>query len=320
MTRLHPSVAADEEGKLDAGDGHLLHWERRGASDGAPAVVLHGGPGSGCAPWMAQLFDPRIWRVVLLDQRGAGRSTPHASDPACDLGVVTTPHLVADLERLREHLGIARWLVLGMSWGSTLGLAYAQAHPERVSALVLAPVTLTRPSDVAWLSRGLRRFLPAEWEAFRDGVPPAERDGDLVAAYARLLASPDPAVRDRAARDWCAWEQAVVAPEGDGTPDARYADPRFRLGFARLVTHVFAHAAWLGEDALLRGAAGLAGIPGLLVHGRHDLGAPPHAAWDLARAWPGSELVVVEGAGHLAGGLAEHVVAATDRLAGVVRG
>jgi proline iminopeptidase len=199
------------DGMLDAGDGQFLHWEQCGNPGGKPAVVLHGGPGSGCSPWMRQLFDPDVYRVVLFDQRGAGRSLPHASEPSADLSVNTTAHLVADIEWLREHLGVERWLIHGMSWGSSLGLAYAEAHPQRVSEVVLAAVTMTRRCDVDWFARGVGRFFPAQWQAFRDGVPAADRDGDLVSVYARLLASPDPTVREQAARNWCDWEEAIVS-------------------------------------------------------------------------------------------------------------
>jgi proline iminopeptidase len=304
-----------DEGLLDVGDGQRIFFEQCGTPAGKPALVLHGGPGSGCVPAMRGLFDPAAYRVVLADQRGAGRSLPHASDPAADLAVVTTAHLVADLERLRVHLGIDRWLVLGRSWGCTLALAYAQAHPRRVTELVLASVTTTSAAEVDWLVRGAGRFLPAEWEALRDGVPAADRGGDLAAAYARLLASPDAGVRERAARDWCAWEQALVAGEGGAGPDPRYDDARFRLGFARQVTHAFAHAAFLEDGRLLRDAHRLAAIPGVLLHGRRDLSAPPDTAWRLARAWPGSELTLLDGAGHTSPELADHVVAATDRFA-----
>lgn len=311
---LYSPVKASERGVLGVGDGQFLHWETSGNPAGAPALVLHGGPGSGCSPWMRQLFDPAAYRVVLLDQRGAGRSTPPASDPATDLGVNTTHHLLADVEALREHLGITRWLVLGISWGSTLALAYAQAHPQRVSAVVLAAVTLTRRADVEWLTRGVGRFFPQQWEAFRDGVPPALRSGDLAAAYAHLLASPEPSVRERAARDWCTWEDALVSVESGGRPSPRFADPAFRYGFARTVTHYFAHAAWLGEDQLLDGAGALGGIPAVLVHGRLDLSGPLRTAWDLHQAWPGSELVVAERSGHVGDDLTHQVVTATDRF------
>lgn len=311
----YPPVEPYEHGMLDVGDGHLLHWETCGNPDGKPAVVLHGGPGSGCTPAHRRLFDPQEYRVVLLDQRGAGRSTPHASEPAADLSVNTTEHLLRDLERLREHLGIERWLVYGSSWGSTLGLAYAERHPERVVEMVLAAVTMTRPADVRWLTHDVGRFFPAEWNRFRAGVPEADRHGELVDAYARLLADPDPVVREQAARDWCDWEEAIVSLESGGVPNPRYDDARFRMGFARTVTHYFRHAAWLADDQLLRDAHRLAGIPGVLIHGRLDLGGPLITAWELAQAWPGSELVVLDDSGHTSSDIGDHVVAATDRFA-----
>ncbi|PPK98168.1 proline iminopeptidase [Kineococcus xinjiangensis] len=302
-----------ETGRLPVGDGHVLHWEQHGNPRGRPALALHGGPGSGAGPWMTTLFDPGAHRLVLHDQRGCGRSTPHAGEPGVDLSTNTTWHLVADVERLREHLGIDRWLVYGGSWGSTLALAYAQTHPERVEQLVLGPVTLTRHADVEWLSRGAGAFLPRQWEALRDHLPPQERDGDLTAAYARLLA--DPATAEAAARAWCEWEEALVAHESGGRRNPRYDDPRFRLGFARLVTHYFSHAAWLADGELLAGAAALRGIPGVLVHGTLDLAGPLEAAWRLHRAWPGSELVVVDTAGHTSAGIGDAVAAAITRFA-----
>ena len=317
MAARYPDIEPSERGMLDAGDGQSLYWEVCGHPAGKPALVLHGGPGSGCSPAMRTLFDPRRYRIALFDQRGAGRSRPHASDPAADLSVNTTHHLVADIERLREHLAIDRWLVYGGSWGSTLALAYAERYPRRVSEIVLAPVTMTRRADVEWLSRGAGAFFPAEWERFRAALPAADRDGDLVAAYARLLTDPDPAVHDAAARSWCDWEEALVSVESAGRPNPRYADPSFRLGFARLVTHYFSHAAWLADGQLLADAGRLAGIAGVLVHGRLDVGAPLHAAWQLAQVWPGSELVILEGAGHTSAGLGDRVVIATDAFARV---
>ncbi len=290
-----------------------MAWEVAGSPDGAPAVVLHGGPGSGSTLALRRFLDPSAYRIVCYDQRGCGRSTPHAGDPTTDLASNTTAHLVDDLERLREHLGIGRWLVLGFSWGSTLALAYAQRHPGRVAAVVLGGVTMTRRSEIAWLYRGVAPLFPEEWQRFVQGVPEPERDGDLVEAYHRLLHAPDPDVRARAAHDWTAWEWALSSEE---PLPARWRDPRFQLGRARIVTHYFRHAAWLEEGALLRGAAALAGIPAVLVHGRFDLGSPLATAWELHRAWPGSELVVVPGAGHAAGqpAMAAAIVAATDRF------
>ena len=211
----------------------------------------------------------------------------------------TTHHLIADMERLREHLGIERWLLYGGSWGSTLILAYAERYPERVSEVVILGVTMTRRSETDWLYRGVGRFFPADWDRFRRGVPEADREADLVAAYARLLESPDADVRARATRDWLAWEDAVISLESNGSPGA-YSDrpPDAALAFVRICTHYFSHGAWLEDGELLAHAGRLAGIPGVLLHGRHDLGSPVGTAWELAQAWPGSELVVVEDSGH----------------------
>lgn len=309
----YPRIEPHKHGMLDVGDGQLLYWEVCGNPAGKPVVVLHGGPGSGCSPSLRQLFDPRAYRVVLFDQRGAGRSLPHASEHGTDLSVNTTDHLVGDVELLREHLGIPRWQVFGVSWGATLALVYAQRYPDHVTEIVLGAVTVTCPSDIDWRYHGLRRFFPAQWEAFAAGVPDGGRHGDLVEAYARMLGHADPAIRAAAARAWCAWESAAVSLEIGGVPDAHDDDPRFRMAFARLVTHYFRHGAWLADGQLLRDAHLLAGIPGILVHGRLDLGSPPATAWDLAQAWPGSELILVAGGGH--SDLGEHLAEATDRFA-----
>lgn len=313
--RRYPITEPHTDGWLDVGDGQSLYWQESGNPLGKPAIVLHGGPGSGCKPYMRGLFDPDRYRVVMLDQRGAGRSRPHASDPSADLSVNTTHHLIADVERLRTHLDIDQWLVYGLSWGCTLAQAYAQRYPQRVTEMVLCAVTMTRRVDVEWLTRGAGIFFPEQWERFRAGVPLADRDGDLAAAYARVLNDPDEQVRDQASRDWCAWEDALISPETGGVPSPRYADPSFRLGFARLVTHYFSHAAWLGATELLDNAPRLAGIPAVLIHGQLDIGGPLHTAWQLARAWPGSELVVAETGGHTSDALGDQVVAATDRFA-----
>ncbi len=318
MTTLYPPIEPHAHGMLNVGDGNLVYWEACGNPGGKPALVLHGGPGSGCTPGMRRFFDPERYRAVFFDQRNCGRSTPHASDPATSLAANTTPHLLADIEHLRMALEIDHWLVFGMSWGSTLALAYAESHPDRVSEIVLAAVTTTRPAEIDWLYHGAGRFFPEAWERLREGVPPAERDGNLVEAYARLLEHPDPAVREAAAAGWCAWEDAVVATNPNTGPNPRYADARFRMAFARIVTHYFRHNAWLEDGQLLRDAARLTGIPGVLIHGRLDISSPLETAWRLAQAWPGSELVIVERSGHSSAepGMAEAIVAATDRLAG----
>lgn len=292
---LYPLVEPYEHGMLDVGDGNLVYWEACGNPAGKPAVVLHGGPGSGCTPGHRRYFDPDRYRVILFDQRGCGRSRPHASDPATDMRVNTTQHLVDDMERLREHLGVDRWLVSGSSWGSTLLLAYAEQHPDRVSEAVISAVTTTRQSEIDWLYHGLSLFFPREWERFRALVP----DGDLLAGYARLLSDPDPAVRGRAADEFHAWEDATISLEPNGVPHA-YSDrpPAEILSRARICTHYFAHGAFLPDGVLLREAGRLAGIPATLIHGRFDLGSPLRTAWELHRAWPGSELVVVDDSGH----------------------
>jgi proline iminopeptidase len=297
--QLYPPIEPYETGLLDVGDGQSIYWEVSGHPDGKPAVTLHGGPGSGISPGRRKWFDPARYRLVQFDQRGSGRSTPHAGDLSTDLSTNTTHHLIADIERLRAHLGIERWLVWGGSWGTTLGLAYAQRHPDRVSEMILLSIGLTRRADVHWLAHETGRYFPEEWARFRAAVPEADRDDDLVAAYDRLLnAHPDPAVRLQAARDWTAWEDAILSlEEGYVVPNPRWADERFTVGFARLVTHYFSHAAWLQDDELLRNAPRLAGIPAVLLHGRLDLSGPPDVPWLLAQAWPGAELHFVPG-GH----------------------
>jgi proline iminopeptidase len=282
---------------LDVGDGHRIHWEVHG--EGRPAVVLHGGPGSGCPPFWLEAFDLARYRVVLFDQRGCGRSRPLG-----ELRANTTHHLLADIEALREHLGIERWLVLGGSWGSALGLAYAQRHPDRVSELVLFSVVGAPRRDADWATVQIGRMFPAAWRRFMALVPEGERPVD---AYSRLL--DDPATADHAAREWCAWEDALIS----APPSPRYEDPAFRLTFARIVTHYWRHACWLEDDELLRGADRLAGIPGVLVHGARDVGAPLDFAWELSQTW--GELVVVDE--NHQGGPEMHaaVVGAIDRFA-----
>lgn len=316
MTGLYPAIEPHASGMLEVGDGHRVYWEACGNPHGKPAVMLHGGPGSGCAPGMRRLFDPALWRIMLFDQRGSGRSTPHASTPGADLSANTTAHLLADMERLRAHLGIERWMVWGGSWGSTLALAYAQRHPDRVTGMVLCSVATTTPAEIRWITNGVGRFFPEAWHRFRAAIPEEVRTDNLIADYHRLLMDADPAIHERAARDWCDWEQAIVATHPDHKPHPRYEDPAFRLGFARLVTHYWRHHAWLEDGALLRGAARLAGIPGILIHGLMDLGTPLTTARRLADAWPGAELVVVGGAGHDARdpGMTDAAVNATDRM------
>jgi proline iminopeptidase len=298
MQDRFPPIDPYDSGLLDVGDGHQVYWECCGNAAGQPALYLHGGPGSGCHPGARRLFDPDIYRAVLFDQRGCGRSRPLASEPDADLGTNTTAHLIADIEALRRHLGVERWTMLGLSWGSTLGLAYAHAHPQRVKALVLGPVTTTSRREVEWITRDVGRIFPREWDRFAAAVPEALRHLPLVDAYATLLFDADPVVREHAAREWCLWEEAHVSLAPGHRPNPRYDDLEFRLRFARLVTHYWRHLAFLEEDQLLRDAPQLDGIPGVLVHGRYDVSGPLETAWRLSQRWSTSELRVIEDAGH----------------------
>jgi proline iminopeptidase len=310
-----PASEPYASGTLAVGDGHQVYWECCGNPEGQPALCLHGGPGSGCTPGQRRFFDPAAYRVVLFDQRGCGRSRPLASAPDADLGANTTTHLIADVEALRQHLDVERWTILGLSWGTTLGLAYAQAHPERVRALVLALVTTTSRREVEWITRDVGRLFPREWERFVAAVPTALRHLPLVDAYATLLFDADPAVRDHAALEWCAWEDAHVSLTPGHRPSPRFADPAFRLQFARLVTHYWRHAAFLAEEQLLRGAPTLNGIPGVLIHGRYDVSSPLETAWRLSQRWTTSRLQVLDDAGHGGGNFVAAVVGALQECA-----
>ncbi len=299
-------------GTLDVGNGHLLYWEEVGNPSGTPAVYLHGGPGSGCGPGTRRNFDPNAYRAVFFDQRGCGRSRPLASDPDADLSTNTTDHLVSDIERLREHLGIERWVVVGSSWGVTLALVYAERHPERVSAMVLGAMTSGSRREIAWITRDMGRVFPREWERFAAVVPEAERGGDLSTAYARLLEDPDPQVREHAALEWCQWEDVHVSLMPGWEPSPRYQDPQFRLVFARLVTHYWRHGCFLPDGEVMARAYRLAGIPAVLIHGRWDVSGPLDTAWALHHALPGSQLIVLDDAGHGGIGFPEAMTAALD--------
>ena len=311
MAALYAPTSPYDTGLLDTGDGNLVHYEQLGNPGGKPALNVHGGPGAGAPQRPTRAWDPERYRVIRFDQRNCGRSTPHAGDPAADMSLNTTQHLIDDMERLREHLGIDKWLLNGGSWGATLVLAYAQQHPARVSEMVIPAVTTTRRAETDWLYRGAGRFYPEAWDRFRDGVPADERDGDLLAAYARLMEHPDREVRARAAADWLAWEDAVVSNEPNGMP-GMYSDREVdaQIAFVRICAHYFSNGAWLEEDQLLRGVHKLAGIPAVLVHGRQDMGCPVQTAWELAKGWPDARLVIVEDSGH----------AGSDALGQAVRG
>jgi proline iminopeptidase len=310
----YPATEPYETGMLAVGDGHEVYWETVGNPAGIPAVWLHGGPGSGSSTGIRRSFDPAAYRLVVFDQRGCGRSRPLADSAAADLSTNTTQHLLRDIERLREHLGIQRWAVTGASWGVTLALAYAQRFPERVTALVLAAVTSGRRLETDWITRDMRRVFPREWDAYAAVVPPSERDGDLSAAYARLLASPDPVVTERAALSWCGWEDTHVSLAPGWQPWPRFRDPVFRQVYARLVTHYWANGCFLDDSPILAGMDRIADIPGVLIHGRYDVSGPLDTAWDLHRAWPASRLVVCEDAGHGGTTMTTAMIEALDDL------
>lgn len=295
---LYPPLEPYDRGMLSVGDRNFIAWEVSGAPDGKPAVLFHGGPGQGSTPNMRRCFDPDRYKIVLFDQRGCGRSIPHASDPQTDMAVNTTNHLLADIEALRTHLQIERWLVVGGSWGTTLALAYALRHPLRVTEMVLSDITTSRRSEAAWLYGALSSLFPQAWERFAGHV--SKGMGDVVAAYRHCMENADRAVRLAAAQSWCAWEDAVLSLEPNAKPNLFGGQPNEHvLAFVRICTHYLHHGAWLEEGTLIREAQRLEGIPGVLIHGRHDLSCPVGTAWQLARAWPGVELIVVEDTGHL---------------------
>jgi proline iminopeptidase len=296
MRSLYPEIEPFDSGMLAVDSRHRLHYEQCGNPDGKPVVMLHGGPGAGCSAKMRRFHDPSRYRIVLFDQRGSGQSTPHA-----DLVDNTTWDLVADIERLREHLGIEGWQVFGGSWGSTLALAYAQAHPNRVTELVLRGIFMLRRWELEWFyQEGASRLFPEAWADYLAAIPEVER-GDLISAYNRRLTSSDEATRLAAARAWSVWEAStsLLLPD-DSFVDA-HRDPQFALSFARIESHYFVNGGFFEvEEQLLRDAHRLHGIPGVIVHGRYDVVCPVANAWELHKAWPGSVLKVSPSAGHSA--------------------
>ncbi|WP_296898983.1 prolyl aminopeptidase [Thiohalocapsa sp.] len=309
---LFPAVEPYAQHRIAVGDGHELYVEECGNPDGLPAVFLHGGPGAGCGPTHRRFFDPARWRLVLFDQRGCGRSKPHA-----ELRHNTTWHLVADMERIRTQLGIDRWLVFGGSWGSTLALAYAETYPERVTALVLRGIFLCRPWEIQWFyQQGASLLFPDYWQDFLAPIPEAER-ADLVRAYHRRLTGDDETTMRQAAQAWSIWEGRCATLLPDAGVRNAFADARLALSLARIECHYFVHDAFLESEQLLRDAHRLANIPGIIVHGRYDAICPLQSAWELHQAWPQAELQVIADAGHAAfePGIAKALVAATEHFA-----
>jgi proline iminopeptidase len=290
---------------LDVGDGHRVYWEESGAADGIPAVYFHGGPGGtlGLGGYRER-FDPALFRIIGLDQRGCGKSWPLASTSGYDLRSNTTRHLIGDVELVREHLGIDRWLVNGVSWGSTLALAYAQAHPDRVLGIVLVAVTTTDRFYVDWITETVAALYPEAWDrlaahAENSGIGYRRGDARLIDAYAQLMTDSDPAVRDAASKEWCEWEdQHISIGRGEVIHSPHWEDDSYRLVFATLVTHYWANDAFL-SPSILEQTDLLTGIPGTMIHGRRDVSGPVSAAWQLHRSWPTSDLTVCERSGHV---------------------
>jgi proline iminopeptidase len=307
---LFPSIEPYASGRLVRDAPHNLYWEQSGNPNGQPVVFLHGGPGAGASPEHRRFFDPAHYRIVVFDQRGAGRSTPLG-----ELSANTTPHLVADIEALRSHLGIDRWLVFGGSWGSTLALAYAEAHPERVTGLILRGIFLCEKAEIDWFLYGMRWLAPEVWQRFAEGVPAAERD-DLLHAYHRHLTDPDPAVHMPAARSWSTYEGACSTLLPSPETVAAFGQDTMALGLARLEAHYFINNIFLEEGALLRGVDRIRRIPGVIVQGRYDLVCPIRTADELHRAWPEADYMVIPDAGHSAmePGIRRALVATTQRF------
>jgi proline iminopeptidase len=307
---IYPELACSRSGFLDVGDGHSLYWEESGRSDGVPVIFLHGGPGSGTTPAQRRFFDPAFYRIILFDQRGSGRSTPHAS-----LYANTTPHLIGDIELLRALLGIESWLVFGGSWGSTLAVAYGQAHPERCLGFVLRGVFLGRQVEIDWFMTGIRNFFPEEARRFVEFLPQDERD-DLLSSYLRRLSDENAEVHMPAARAWARYEAACSALIPDRGHIASSEDEAHALSLARLEAHYFAHGLFLEPGGLLAGMPALHGRPAIVVQGRYDMICPMMTAEALVRVWPGAELVIVPDAGHAAmePGVRKALVRATERF------
>ncbi|GAL97482.1 proline iminopeptidase [Acetobacter senegalensis] len=307
-----PEIDPYKHGYLDTGEGHQIYWEECGNPDGVPVVFLHGGPGGGCNAAQRRLFDPSLYRIVLFDQRGCGRSRPHAC-----LENNTTWHLVADIERLREQCGVEKWAVFGGSWGSTLALAYAQTHPDRVQALMLRGIFTLRRAELLWYyQEGASWIFPDKWADFLAPIPEAER-GDLMAAYRKRLTSGDVAEQHKAAVAWSLWEGRTLTLLPAPAIEQQHEEADYALAFSRIENHYFVHGGWLEEGQLIRNVERIRHIPTVIVQGRYDMATPVRTAWDLHEAWPEAEFHLIDAAGHalFEPGILTALLNATDRFA-----
>ena len=312
MRTLYPAIEPYRTGYLDTGDGHQVYWEICGNPNGKPAVFLHGGPGAGCSPAHRRLFDPQKYRIMLFDQRGCGRSKPHAS-----LENNTTWDLVKDIESLRAVMGVEKWLVFGGSWGSTLALAYAETHPAHVSELVVRGIFTLKKREIDWYyQEGASNLFPDLWESFVAPIPEAER-GDLVGAYRKRLIGSDPKAQLEAARAWSVWEGSTIKLLPNKQNSSNYGQDQFALAFARIENHYFTHGGWMNDGQLIRDAGKLKNIPGIIIQGRYDVCTPAVTAWELHRAWPEAQFVIVDDAGHAFDepGIMNQLIEATDKFA-----
>lgn len=313
MRQLYPPLEPYHQGTLPVSSLHTLHYEEAGNPKGKPVVFLHGGPGGGTVPLYRQFFDPTQWRIVLFDQRGCGKSTPHA-----ELTDNTTWDLVSDIEKLREHLSIEQWTVFGGSWGSTLALTYAQTHPQRCNGLILRGIFMLRPKEITWFYQsGASYIFPDAWESYLAPIPEAEQH-DLVSAYYKRLTSPDPSVRQTAAKAWSIWEASTSKLIPDADLVQRFSSGEFADAFARIECHYFINGGFFNSDRqLLDNVERIRHIPATIVQGRYDVVCPMTSAWELHRAWPEAQLVIVDNAGHSATepGITSALIEATDRFA-----
>jgi proline iminopeptidase len=323
MRTYYPEIEPYDSGLLDVGDGQQVYWETSGNPKGTPVVVLHGGPGGGSHPNQRRVFDAEKYRIVLFDQRGCGKSLPHASSSDADLSTNTTWHLVADIELLREHLGIDRWQVFGGSWGSSLALAYAQTHTDRVTELILRGIFTLRAVELDWFYEGgAAALFPDLWEEFLAPVPVADR-GHLIRAYNGLLNDPDPDVHGPAAIAWTRWESSTITllPDAHADPDAdadeTSSELDYALAFARIENHYFMNGGWWEEGQLIRDAGKLRDISAVIIQGRYDVCTPAMTAWDLHKAWPEADFRLIPDAGHAFDepGILDALIEATDRFA-----